>query len=552
MRKCCIVFAVFVLAVLLCFANAEGRTQQEALSWANARYSEGWQQDYDGINGCQDVDLVKYYYSWLGANPVSGYGYAYVNSTLPTGWTRSSTPQAGDIAVWGANVGVAGQYGHVGIVTNVSGSYFTYVATNDGATKCTRHTVSRYNASIFIHPSFASYAALDINWRIDGADENSAQNAGTCDVYINGARVADDVSDYYAEHMRGSYYEIRDIKAKNGYTYSSVYSGSTSGTLNGNTEVRLSFITSYQPSNGSTVRINSASVPVRSYPSTSATQLGTVSSGQYFAYLGNTFKDSRGVNWYNISYNSQSGWVSSRLTTLSDNPGEYASGDTVYVNGGNTNIRTQPSLTNSKILAVGYKGSTWTYLGKNSVDERGITWYQINYKGTAAWVSSVYTQLIHSENAYDWDDDWSKAKPGIKLVNQSSYLVSNTPTVDGKKAFDGDKSTCWCVRESNYSFGQWVEVQYSSSIEVSGFTICNGYNKVRNGNDYWLLNSRVSNIAVYCDGAYVGIYQLNDTRSAQTVSFSWPVTGSTFKFVIRGAYPGQKYADVCISEIAFY
>lgn len=222
--------AVLALALLTCFslAGAEGHTQQEAVNWANSRLNESWSQDYDGINGCQDIDLIKYYYSWLGASRVYGYAYTYVNCTLPNGWTRSSVPQAGDIVVWGANAGIAGQYGHVGIVTAVNGSNITYVATNDGAIQCTAHTLSRYNASTYIHPLFASFASLDINWRIDGQNQDSSQSAGTVDVYIDGNRVADDVSDYFAQHLSTSSYEIKDIKAKSGYTYSGVYSGKLS------------------------------------------------------------------------------------------------------------------------------------------------------------------------------------------------------------------------------------------------------------------------------------------------------------------------------------
>ena len=544
-------FAVVALALVVLvmgsLALAESRTQQEALSWANSRLSEAWAQDYDGINGCQDVDLIKYYYSWLGASRVYGYGYVYVNCSLPTGWTRSSTPMQGDIAVWGANVGGAGQYGHVGIVTKVSGSYITYIATNDGAIQCTEHTVSRYNPSTFIHPAFVSYASLDINWRIDGKDENSSQNAGTVDVYINGAKVADDVDDYYVQHVKGSTYEIKDIKPKSGYQYAGVVSGNLSGTLSGDTAVRIGFDKYVAPViSGASVIITGTDVPVRSAPNTGGYQLGTALKESVFQYLGNSATDSRGVVWYNISYYSQSGWVSSRLSTLKDDPSGFSSGDTVNVVSGNTNIRSLPSLS-GKILGVGYKGSSFTYLGQSAVDERGITWYKISYKSSSAWISSKYTELVQ-KGSDPWDD-WGGWTPSVAYISQSAYLTNNNPVVDGSKAFDGDTATCWCVSEYNYSFGQWVEIGYTSQRSVNGFTIYNGYNKTRGSNDYWKLNSRVSSIAVYCDGAYIGMYTLSDVRTAQTISFSWPVSGSTFKFVIRGAYPGTKYADVCISEI---
>ncbi len=557
MKKLLLIVSLMLCAVmLLSFASAENRTRQEAVAWANSRLNEGWKQDYDGLNGCQDIDLIKYYYTWLGQNRVYGYAYTYVNCALPTGWTRSSVPQTGDIVVWGANVGIAGQYGHVGIVIAVNGSNVTYVATNDGAVQCTSHTVNRYNASTYIHPAFLTYASLDLNWRVDGVDQNSTQSAGTADVYINGVRVADDASDYYASHAAGSTYEIRDIKPKSGYSYAGVVTGSLSGTLSGNVEVRLSFVKNATPSySGTGVTITGDNVPVRSYPSTTSYSLGTAVKGSSYQYLNSTFTDNRGVNWYKILFNGQNGWVSSRLSKLGNDPGGYKSGDRVNVVSGNTNIRNEPNLY-CTILGVAYKGSGYEYLGQTATDDRGITWYLIRYKNSSAWISSRYTQLEHS-GSYDWgsddwgSDDWGSLTPTIASVNQSAYLVSNNPVVDGAKAFDGDKSTCWCVSEYNYSFGQWVEVRFTAKRTVTGFTIYNGYNKTRGNNDYWYLNSRVSNIAVYCDDSYVGTFKLTDTRAAQSINLGWPVSGTSFKFVIRGAYAGSKYADVCISEIEF-
>ncbi len=103
MKKTGLVLAVLLAVLLISLgAQAETRTRQEAVSWANARLAEGWNQDYDGMNGCQDTDLIKYYFDYLGVYRVNGYAYSYLNAILPTGWTRSSVPQAGDIAVWGA------------------------------------------------------------------------------------------------------------------------------------------------------------------------------------------------------------------------------------------------------------------------------------------------------------------------------------------------------------------------------------------------------------------------------------------------------------------
>ncbi len=72
---------------------------------------------------------------------------------------------------------------------------------------------------------------LDINGMLDGTGVNNIKGYGTCDVYINGSRVADDVSDYYTEWKTGTKYEIKDIRAANGHVYNGVYQGSLTGTI---------------------------------------------------------------------------------------------------------------------------------------------------------------------------------------------------------------------------------------------------------------------------------------------------------------------------------
>ena len=85
---------------------------------------------------------------------------------------------------------------------------------------------------------------LDVNGLLDGSSTGNTSGYGTFDVYVNGSRVADDVSDYYTAWNPGSTYEIKDIKATVGHTYIGVSSGSISGTIGtSNLAVWLQFIT---------------------------------------------------------------------------------------------------------------------------------------------------------------------------------------------------------------------------------------------------------------------------------------------------------------------
>lgn len=89
-----------------------------------------------------------------------------------------------------------------------------------------------------------SYYSLDINGFLDNSSSNSINYYGTVDIYINGIKRADDVSDFNSsngEYPFGSTFEIKDIKPYQGYTYHGVHSGETTGTLNSNKLISLDF-----------------------------------------------------------------------------------------------------------------------------------------------------------------------------------------------------------------------------------------------------------------------------------------------------------------------
>ena len=89
-----------------------------------------------------------------------------------------------------------------------------------------------------------NYAYLDLNGRLDNSNVGNIAGYGTVDIYVNGTRVGNDVTDFCQQYPIGSSYSISDIKTSTGKHYNGVYSGSTSGTISsGGTSPRLSFST---------------------------------------------------------------------------------------------------------------------------------------------------------------------------------------------------------------------------------------------------------------------------------------------------------------------
>lgn len=91
--------------------SAANHTADEAISWLWT--VNGKSLDYDGAYGAQCVDLIAYYYAYLGVTTPGGNANKYSTNALPSGWQRfkGGTPQKGDILVYAGGSG----NGHVAI-----------------------------------------------------------------------------------------------------------------------------------------------------------------------------------------------------------------------------------------------------------------------------------------------------------------------------------------------------------------------------------------------------------------------------------------------------
>ena len=59
---------------------------------------------------------------------------------------------------------------------------------------------------------------------------------------------------------------------------------------------------------------------------------------------------------------------------------------------GNVNLRVGPGL-DFDVLASVPADSRLEYLNETSVDERGVAWYKVSYRGDDGWVSSKYARI---------------------------------------------------------------------------------------------------------------------------------------------------------------
>ncbi len=123
-RMLSLMLAVLMVVCLLpttALAATAGHTAADAIAWAQSQV--GKSLDYDGVYGAQCVDLICYYYLYLGQRSPGGNGCDYATNRLPDGWQRikGAQPQPGDILVYSGNS--ENPYGHVGIYESDNCTY---------------------------------------------------------------------------------------------------------------------------------------------------------------------------------------------------------------------------------------------------------------------------------------------------------------------------------------------------------------------------------------------------------------------------------------------
>lgn len=169
----CLCMVVGMLSTITPMASAttNGHTRDEAVAEARIRAQNP--RDYDGAVtwlGPQCVDLIWWYYDYLGYRSPGGHATDYMNNWLPNGWNRytpsETIPQPGDIVVFKAghkysftdkygNPYYADEHGHIAIVVESNSSWYKLVEFN-GTSFTTGYNYPLWDFSCVIRPDWPS------------------------------------------------------------------------------------------------------------------------------------------------------------------------------------------------------------------------------------------------------------------------------------------------------------------------------------------------------------------------------------------------------------
>ncbi len=177
---------------------------------------------------------------------------------------------------------------------------------------------------------------------------------------------------------------------------------------------------------------SSDGVNVRSGIGTSYKKLGTLAKGKTFTITGKA-KDSKGVYWYRMTYNSSTGYVQSgyiKTTTISSSSGDSGSTSTASYKIGTVtasdglNVRSGAG-TGYSILTVLDKGISVEITGSKKASN-GKTWYSYKYSSSKkGYMCSDYVKVKTVKSDSSFETYMTKQgfpesyKPGLRVLHAS-------------------------------------------------------------------------------------------------------------------------------------
>ena len=270
---------------------------------------------------------------------------------------------------------------------------------------------------------------LDVNGELDGVWQGNLDGLGSCDVYINGTCVADDVPDFWQAYPAGTKWEIRDIKTASGKKYRGITPG-LSGTIGSSTS---SVVLQY--TSGSTLSIDpnggtykgSSGVTTVNHLSPGATI--TVDSPTRPGYKFGGYEKS---NESYQSYASNTGWT----TSHGENVGTYSRSYD-----GNVSLNEAPDggyyRTNHVWRGIDSATDNYSYISFPTYTAQAGHTYKISGE---VWISERPSGGNFSLNFYHGDssNDWKHCMWGIsegwsgKWVKFSIERTFDTTTNDAR------------------------------------------------------------------------------------------------------------------------
>jgi len=115
-----------------------------------------------------------------------------------------------------------------------------------------------------------------------------------------------------------------------------------------------------------------------------------------------------------------------------------------------------------------------------------------------------------------------------------------------QKMFDSKLESGWSSDKKKQ--GDTLSFTFEESHDISALKIWSGYQR---SEVHFKSNSRPKTMVLEDGGEYSQTITVKDEMGAQTITFPEKFSGRKLNIIIKGSYPGEKYADLVISELRF-
>ena len=113
-----------------------------------------------------------------------------------------------------------------------------------------------------------------------------------------------------------------------------------------------------------------------------------------------------------------------------------------------------------------------------------------------------------------------------------------------KNIIDKDQTTIWAEGANGLGVGESIIITFDKIVRLTNFYITNGLNQ----NSYYKKNGGVKSFLVA--GKYTVKFR-DSFNFFQWVKFKKPLITKKLNLKIMDTYPGTRWKDTCITEIAF-
>lgn len=137
---------------------------------------------------------------------------------------------------------------------------------------------------------------------------------------------------------------------------------------------------------------------------------------------------------------------------------------------------------------------------------------------------------------------FTSADTGIEI--QASSTNSKYPLAN---LMDGKDNTAWVAGNQGSGAGEYLMINFASPRQVGVLKLVPGYNK---NNDIWFANNRLQEIELeFSDGS---TQRAGFDGSQRSYRINIGKAGVQWiRLNILQTYPGERWADTCISELGF-